>query len=321
MSSKLKLCVAAAAFMPLLLCAQVDEALMDDDNRSAMRALVGDTTGWKFGGSFGLNFNQSHFSNWAAGGQDAVSTTAVTSLYAIYTKDRSHWETTLDLAYGLLSQDGNPFIKTDDRIDLLSKYGYQLENEKFYLTGLLNFRTQFAPGYAIVDGRPQGDPVSNFLAPAFSIASLGLDYMPNETFSAYIAPAASKTTIVTVEALAPSFGLDEGETFRVEFGAFARMQYRKDIFENVNLLTRVDLFSNYLENTKNVDVNWETLITFKVNKWLSTTLTTQLIYDDDVKFGAVPAEVVDGVEVTPAVEGAAQTQFRQIFALGLSFTF
>lgn len=321
MNSIFKLCLSAAALMPLLANAQVDEALINDDNRAALREAVGDTTGWQFGGSFGLSFNQSHFSNWAAGGQDAISTTAVTSLFAIYTNDRSHWETTLDLAYGLLSQDGNPFIKTDDRIDLLSKYGYQLNNEKFYMTGLLNFRTQFAPGYPVADGRYEGARVSDFMAPAFSIASLGLDYMPNNKFSAYIAPVASKTTIVTVESLAPAFGLEAGETFRLEFGAFARMQYRNDIFENVNLLTRVDLFSNYLENTKNVDVNWETLITFKVNKWLSTTLTTQIIYDDDVKFGAVPAEVVEGVEVTPAVEGSARTQFRQIFALGLSFTF
>lgn len=321
MRSIAKLCLAAVVLVPLSASAQVDESLINDENRAAFREAAGDTTGWRFGGTFGLNFNQSHFSNWAAGGQDAVSTTAVTSLFAIYTNKRSHWETTLDLAYGLLSQDGNPFIKTDDRIDLLSKYGYQLDNEKFYLTGLLNFRTQFAPGYAIADGRNEGPRVSDFMAPAFSIASLGLDYMPNEKFSAFIAPVAGKTTIVNVESLAPAFGLDAGETFRLEFGAFARMQYRNDIFENVNLLTRVDLFSNYLENTKNVDVNWETLITFKINKWLSTTLTTQLIYDDDVKFGARPAEVVDGVEVTPAEEGSARTQFRQIFALGLAFSF
>jgi len=321
MSSTLKLCLYIGAFMPLMVCAQVDEALIDSDNRKELREAIGDTTGWQFGGSFGLNFNQSHFSNWAAGGQDAISTTGVTSLFATYTSDRSHWQTNLDLAYGLLRQNGNPFIKTDDRIDLLSKYGYQLDNENFYITGLLNFRTQFAPGYAVVNGRYEGPRVSDFMAPAFSIASLGLDYMPNDKFSAYIAPVASKTTIVTVEGLAPAFGLEAGDTYRLEFGSFARMQYRNEVFENVNLLTRLDLFSNYLDNPENVDVNWETLITFKVNKWLSTTLTTQVIYDDDVKFGAIPAEIVDEEVIAPAVEGSARTQFRQIFALGITFSF
>lgn len=310
-----------AALLPFALHAQIDDALIGDDDRSALRAAVSDTAIWKIGGTFGLNFNQSQFVNWAAGGQDAVSTTAVTSLFAIYTSKRSHWETTLDLAYGLLSQDGNPFIKTDDRIDLLSKYGYRLNNKKFYLSALLNFRTQFAPGFEVQDGVNVGASRSDFLAPAFSIASIGIDYLPNEKFSAYLAPVASKTTIVNIDRLATSFGLDEGENFRFEFGAFARMQFREDIFENVNLLTRVDLFSNYLENTEKVDVNWETLITFKVNSWLSTTLTTQLIYDDDIKFGGQEAVIVDGEVVTPAVEGTARTQFRQIFALGLSFKF
>lgn len=314
MIKRLKFFIAAITLFPFALSAQVDDTLIDDDGRAAMREAFSDSAQWNLGGTFGLNFNQSHFSNWAAGGQDAVSTTAVTSLFAIYTNKRSNWETTLDLAYGLLSQDGNPFIKTDDRIDFLSKYGYRLENEKFFLTGLVNFRTQFAPGYAVVDGRHEGPRVSDFLAPAFSIASLGIDYMPNETFSAYLAPAASKTTIVLVDTLATSFGLDEGTNIRFEFGAFARFQFRKDVFENVNLLTRLDLFSNYLENPQNVDVNWETLITFKVNKWLATTLTTQLIYDDDIKFG----RVVDAEGVVTD-SGGPRTQFRQIFALGLSF--
>ena len=95
-----------------------------------------------------------------------------------------------------------------------------------------------------------------------------------------------------------------------------------DIAKNVNLLTRIDLFSNYIENPQNIDVNWETVLTLKINDWLSTTITTQLIYDDDIKLNVVEPVFDDGgVLITPGSAGVPRTQFREVFALGLSFKF
>jgi hypothetical protein len=301
------------------LCAQEEGDLTaaDKDALSSAIELEHDSL-WDFGGTFGLNFNQSYFSNWAAGGQNSISTTALTSLFANYKKGKHSWVNTLDLAYGIIAQDGQSAIKTDDRIDFTSKYGYQTNNENWYYSGLVNFRTQFAEGFEIEDGREIGTSISDFLAPAFSIVAIGADYKPNEKFSVFLSPATSKITIVTVDRLATDFGLDAGDNARFEIGAFVKVSYQDDIFENVNLLTKIDLFSNYVENPQNVDVNWETLITMKVNSWLAATLTTQLIYDDDIIIGA--KEAVDDVIATPAVAGGPRTQFREVFALGLSFT-
>jgi len=282
---------------------------------------------WDLGGTFGLNFSQSYFSNWAAGGQNSISATALTSLYANYKKDRHSWTNTLDLAFGMISQDEQDPIKTDDRIDFTSKYGLQSKKEAWYYSALFNFRTQFAEGFAIENGVEIGEPISDLLAPAYSILAIGADYKPNDKFSAFISPVTSKLTIVTIDELATEFGVDEGENVRLEVGAFVKMSYKDDIFENVNLDTRVDLFSNYAENPQNVDINWETLITMKINSWLSTTLTTQLIYDDDIIIGAVEGTdpvFGDGGEIlvpgTPGSSGGPRTQFREVFALGLSFT-
>jgi hypothetical protein len=303
------------------LCAQEEGDLTaaDKDALSSAIELEHDSL-WDFGGTFGLNFNQSYFSNWAAGGQNSVSTTALTSLFANYKKGKHSWVNTLDLAYGVIAQDGQSAIKTDDRIDFTSKYGYQTNNEDWYYSGLVNFRTQFAEGFEIEDGRETGVSISDFLAPAFSIVAIGADYRPNEKFSVFLSPATSKITIVNVDRLATDFGLDEGDNARFEIGAFVKISYQDDIFENVNLLTKIDLFSNYVENPQNVDVNWETLITMKVNSWLAATLTTQLIYDDDIIIGATDAVIVDDVITAPAVAGGPRTQFREVFALGLSFT-
>jgi hypothetical protein len=309
---------------PMVSFSQENVSIVDEEEKKKMKDKLATRHDeahpdsiWQLGGSAGLNFSQSYFSNWAAGGQNSVSFTALTSLFAKYNKNGHYWETTLDMAYGQLSQDNRSPIKTDDRFDLTSKYGIQGKNPDWYYSLLFNFRTQFVKGFEIEDGVEVGPRISDFLAPAFSILALGADYRPNDKFSAFISPATTKITIVTVDELAPNFGVDPGDNVRFELGAFVKVAYQDDIFENVNLLTRADFFSNYLENPQNVDVNWETLITMKVNKWLSATLTTQLIYDDDIIVGKVTDPETE--EIIEA--GGPRTQFREVFALGLSAKF
>lgn len=279
-------------------------------------------TVWKLGGTAGLNINQTYFSNWASGGQNSFSFTALTSLYAKYNKGKHSWETTLDMAYGQLSQGDKDPIKTDDRFDLTSKYGIQAKHPHWYYSILFNFRTQFAPGYTIEDGDELEPKISDLLAPAYSIVSPGIDYKPSDKFSALISPITLKTTIVIEDSLATDYGVDKGKNVRFEPGAFIKMQYQDDIAENVNLLTRLDLFTNYAENFGNIDVNWEVLVTLKVNSWLNTTISTQLLYDDDINIGAKdPVLAEDGTVLQPGVAGGPRTQFKEVLAIGLTAKF
>ena len=313
--------------LPFLSFSQDNVQGMNDDDKAKIKALesraavaTSDTL-WKFGGTAGLNFNQAYFSNWASGGQNTVAITAMANLFAKYAKDRHSWDNSIDLAYGLLAQDGNKAVKADDKIDLTSKYGYQLNNPDWYYSALFNFRSQFAPGYEMKDGLEIGQKTSDFLAPAFTIFSLGMDYKPNENFSALLSPLTTKITIVNDDRLAPDYGLDEGDNVRVEIGAFVKLTYQKDIFENVNLLTKLDLFSNYVEDPKNVDVNWEVLLSMKVNKWLNASISTQLIYDDNTHVVVGKKEIIkEGVPVIVDRKGP-RTQFKEVFALGLSVKF
>jgi hypothetical protein len=325
---KKQLVLFGIAFLPLITYGQGEAEIFDDTDKAKIDQLrviaEADTSGkiWNLGGTFGLNVGQSYFSNWAAGGQNSVSGTAVTNLFAKYRKNRIAWDTSLDLAFGLLRQDNKEPIKTDDRIDLISKLGYRTNSPQWYYSLLFNFRTQFTEGYVIEDAVNVGEPISDFMAPAFSILSAGLDYKPNAKFSALFSPATLKTTIVTVDRLAPLFGVEDGENVRFEIGAFVKMAYTDDIFENVNLLTRIDFFSNYLNNPENIDINWETFLTLKINSWLATSINVQIIYDDDILLGGV-APVLDenGGVVTPEIIGRPRTQIRQIFALGLNLKF
>src|SRR6056297_3276959 len=146
------------ALLPLWAIGQEGAGDLSNEDREKLKDGIGPQeaerdTLWELGGTFGFNVTQSYFENWAAGGQNSFSFTALTSLSAKYQKERHSWETTLDLAYGQLSQSTNRPIKTDDRIDLTSKYGFRSGSKNFYYSALFNFRTQFRPGFKIEDSK------------------------------------------------------------------------------------------------------------------------------------------------------------------------
>jgi len=280
----------------------------------AAQEPVADTL-WKFSGTTSLNLSQLSLTNWAAGGDNSLSGNALVNLSANYAKEKTSWENRLTLGFGLIKQGDDPTRKSDDQIDLASKLGIKA-NDKWLYTGLLGFKTQFAQGY---DNPGEVDrlTISNFLAPGYLNFSLSMDYKPTEAFSLFLAPIASKFTFVMDDALsaAGSFGLDPGQTVRGEMGAYIKVAFKKEILKNVTLDTKVDLFSNYLNEPQHVDINWDMLLTFTVNKYLSASLLTQLIYDYDIQFGEDTSG--DGVDDT----FEARVQFKELFGLGLTYTF
>ena len=270
---------------------------------------------WKFSGTTSLNLSQLSLTNWAAGGDNSLSGNALINLAANYAKDNTSWENALKLGFGLIKQGSDPTRKSDDQIDLASKLGLKASDKWFY-TGLLGFKTQFAQGY---DNPGEVDrlKISNFMSPGYLNFSLGMDYKPSVAFSLLLAPISSKFTFVLDVDLsaAGSFGLDPGQSARGEFGAYIKMAFKKEILKNVLLDTKVDLFSNYLDNPQHVDVNWDLLLTFTINEYLSASLLTQLIYDYDIKFGTDTTG--DGVPDT----FDAKVQFKELFGIGLSYSF
>lgn len=269
--------------------------------------------GWSKGGVFNLNFSQVSLTNWAGGGVNSISLNTLFNIFANYKKGTSTWENSFTLGYGVTKQDKADFFKSDDRLDFTSKYGQEAFGNWYY-AGLLNFRTQMFDGF-----ETPGDSaiISTLLSPGYLIGAVGMDYKPNKTFTAFIAPATGKITFVTNQTLADAgaFGVDPGENIRTEFGGYVRVAYNKEeIIKNVNLTTKLDLFSNYLENPQNIDVNWETIIAMKVNKYLTASLSTLLIYDDDIDI-----TVRDASDNIVAV--GPRTQFKQVFGAGLSVKF
>lgn len=257
---------------------------------------------WKKGGFASLMFNQVSLSNWVAGGENALSTTALFNIYANYKKDKIAWDNSLDLGYGLLKSEGKSLRKNEDKIDLLSKLGYQAFG-KFYYSALFNYRTQFDKGFNYPN---DSVVVSRFNAPAYLSISLGIDYKPTDYLSVFFSPATGKFTLVLDEALsnAGMYGVKPGKKVRGEFGAALNAKFQKDVITNVNILSKLILFNNYSDKDKsnraNIDVNWEVMINLKASKYLTTSIFTNLIYDQNI---------------------VRKTQFKEVLGVGLSYKF
>lgn len=290
-----------------------------------LRTLNADTImGWKKGGVVSLNLAQTSLKNWAAGGQNSVAVNGIFSMFANYKQGKSAWDNSLDIGYGLIKQGKDAdYMKTDDKIDFFSKYGREAFKDFFY-SALVNFKTQMKPGYNYPDVT---NKISDLLAPAYLLAALGMDYKPNQYFSAFIAPFTYKLTLVNDKVLsdAGAFGVTPGERSRSEFGGYFRAVYSRNDFKdeflkNVSFTTKLDLFTNYGDNPQNIDVSWETLLALKVNKYISANLITHLLYDDNIKT-AIDRNDDGNLSELELNSPGPRIQFKEIFGAGLSYNF
>jgi hypothetical protein len=272
---------------------------------------------WKKGGDFSLSFSEVSFSNWAAGGKNSISGVSSFNAFANYSKDRMSWDNTLNVGYGLMKEQQRTLIKSEDKFEINSKVGYKMaESGKWFFSGLANFRTQFADGfnYSNID---QPVRISSLLAPAYLTIATGFDYKPNDRFTMFASPLSGKFTFVADDALSTigAFGVDPGKKFRAELGATVKSELKMKVVKNVDAVTNLTLFSNYLKNPQNVDVNWDFRLNMKVNEYLSANFVTNLIYDDDI---LIPLDrnddgIIDGT--------GRRIQFKQMFGAGLSIKF
>jgi len=292
-------------------------------------------TSWKTGGVLDLKFTQVALTNWAGGGQNSIAMNTFVGLFANFKREKLSWNNSLDLAYGVFNQSKSPYwAKNDDRIELNSKFG-RFAWKNWDYTGFVSFRTQFAPGYKdpLVPDKLKVT-ISDFLAPAYVQFGIGMDYKPSENFNVLMAPISGKITIVNNQTLADqgSFGVDvdkdaaglpipgTGHKTRSEFGGTIIVLYKVKLTENINLKARVDLFTNYLNNPQNVDVNGELLLTMKISKYISASINTLLIYDDDVNITR-QVEGTDAVTGLPNTKTGPITQFKEIFGIGFNYKF
>jgi len=295
------------------------------------RSFAQTDTLWNRGGGAILNFNQTSLTNWAAGGESNLSTTILTNFYMNYKKGTTTWDNTLNMNYGLITANNYADIrKNEDRIELISKYGQYAFADDFYYSGLINFLTQFAPGYDYVSDPDATTALSKLMAPGFLTAAIGLDWKPGkgEKFSLFASPATGKFTFVLDETIASTevdtingknrFGVTTGESFRAEFGASMIAALNTPLGKNTSLSSRLVLFNNYTdpiaEHRGNIDVDLQNNLNIKLGKYLAATLFLQVLYDHDI---SIPTFDENDIQIG----SGPKTQFKEVFGIGLSYKF
>lgn len=276
---------------------------------------------WKLKAVYGLNGTQTSFVNWNAGGRNNVSVLGSLTASAYFEKNSFKWSNDLGIALGglqYIEKDANEGLqKTDDRIDLATNVGYKMK-EHWYFSFICGLKTQMLDGFSYPNDSVR---VSTFMAPGYINSALGIDYIQSDNFSVFTSPFASKLTIVNDQLLANAgaFGvtaatydglgnvLQSGKRLRSEFGAYVKIKYNATLAKNIELKSKIELFSNYLDDPQNIDVNAEALFNFKVNSWFSASLQWTLIYDDDVDIRDANGNI------------GPRTQFKSVIGLGITY--
>ena len=253
--------------------------------------------GWKRSGNISFLLNQSAFDNWIAGGNSNVTGTLGVNYDFNYSKGAINWDNKLILAFGITKIKGEDVQKSDDRIEWNSLLGKKASGNWFY-SAFLNFKTQFAD-----DLDSDTDGPTKFLSPGYLQFGPGMLWKKSDNLKVNFAPATAKLVIVDKNLTLPNeayFGVEEGKSTRFELGAAIGAYYKLNIMENVSMENILNLYSNYLEEAQNVDLDYTMNLVLTINKWLSTDLTFQTIYDDNAYKGF---------------------QIREVFGLGVNLNF
>ena len=274
--------------------------------------------GWTKAGNISFLFNQSAFNaEWLGGGTSNVAGNLTLSYDFNYKKGKTTWDNKILADYGLTLQNDQEFTrKTNDRLEFNSLYGKQIKESNWSFSFVLNFRTQFAPGYEFGEddeGNETRTEITRIFSPAYLQLGPGFLWKKSDNLKVNIAPATARFIFVdsdftevvdqtAVEAFNDGggyFGVEANETFRFEFGAFVNAYAKFNIMKNVSMENILNLYSNYLEDPQNIDIDYTANVVMTINKYLSTNLTFQAIYDDNA-IGAF--------------------QVREVFGLGINYS-
>ena len=257
--------------------------------------IANDTTKlWTKEGNISLLFNQSAYNKqWLGGGTSNIAGNFSLNYDFNYKKDDVVWDNKFIAAYGLTKIKGdNKIAKTDDRLELNSLWGKKAKGDWYYSL-FFNFKTQMDSGYDKDDVK-----ISRFFSPAYTQFGPGMLWKKSNNLSVNFSPATAKLILVHEHFtdFGPSFGVLQGDSSRFEFGASISANYKFSVIANVTIENRLNLYSNYLDDPQNVDIDYQMNLVMKINKYLSANVALRTIYDDN-SVQAVQVSEVFGIGV------------------------
>lgn len=281
---------------------------------------------WTNKNTLGVDISEIAFVNWSAGGTSAITGLVRGHIKRDYKDEKQVWASELIFRYGMNKQEGIELRKTDDVFRINSTYGLRTSpSSNWYHSGKFNFNTQFTNGYKYPNTE---DPISKPFAPAYTFLGIGSEYIYKpDKLNIYLSPVTLKSTLVLDQKLADAgaYGvkkavydtegniISKGERNKTELGILATSYFEKEVFNNITLKNRLNLYTDYLHNFGNIDVDWQSYADLKVNEYVKANVGFNLVYDEDID--VIKEE--NGVKIN---EGA-KVQLKQVLGIGLEYTF
>ena len=269
--------------------------------------------GWTSKGQFSALVNQSAFNyDWQGGGTSNLAVSASLNYEANYKKNNLTWDNKLIAEYGLTFLKGEDFSrKTNDRIEITSRFGQRIGESLWNYSQFANFISQFAKGYEYTEDDETGDIIrteqTHIFSPGFLQLGLGLLWKKSDDININIAPITGRIIIVDDQFTSGDdyedgdyYGVDRFRSSRFEFGGSFSANLKYTVVKNITMSHILNLYSNYIEDPANIDIDYTLTINLLVNKYITGSFIFQAIYDDNA---------------------TRAFQIREIVGLGLKYDF
>jgi hypothetical protein len=261
------------------------------------------------------------------GGENSVATAIDITGYADYNNKPLKLSSNnfVRLKLGFLKSGDNPVRKNLDLLETNSKLNHKAFG-KFDFSGILLFKTQIASGFdyfKTAAGKDTSRLVSKFMNPAILTIGFGLDYKPNKTTSINFSPLSYKATFVTdtVNIDQTKYGIPKNRKSLHEPGVSFMITNEFKPYKSVSVINRLQLFTNYIHNPQNIDVDWEMIGVANLNWFTDIRINTHLIFDDDTRTVELDKNKNPVLRSDGTQKKTARIQFKEMIGLSLSFRF
>lgn len=258
--------------------------------------------GWKNAAIGNLNFTQSAFDNWTAGGEDNWVWQLDLNGKFINDQAKTNWANTGKVSYGRTKIGDTEQRKAADEISLESVFTYKMSlyvNPYVAVSGL----TQLTEGFNYGVDPLAENPISKFLNPGYFTESFGIGYQPMEEFKTRLG-VAFKQTVTSDTAFSVIYGVVDEDTnepkkLRNEVGMESVSDYERNITETIKYVFKLKAFTAF-DGADNIDVDWDNIFAAQIAKYLAVSFNYKIFYDSDVSY---------------------KRQVKSVLAVGLTYNF
>jgi hypothetical protein len=282
---------------------------------------------WIYRAEASCLLNQASLTNWVKGGESSVSMALDITGFADYNNKRLKLSSNnfARLKFGYIASGDYSPRKNLDLLETNSKFNRKAIG-KFDFSSIMLFKTQIANGYTyskLKSGKDTAVLVSSIMNPAILTIGLGLDYKPNKTTSINFSPLSYKGTFVpdTAKIDQTKYGIAKDRRSLNEPGASLLITNEYKPFKNISITNRLQLFTNYIENPQNIDIDWELIGVATINWFTDVRFNFHLIYDDNTKTAKLDSENKPELGPDGKPKKTSRIQFKEMIGFSFAFRF